>query len=318
MGKTKVLITGGAGFIPSSLAKALSENEEMEIVLIDNFLTGRIENIPTGKNIRFIKGDVNNYSDISQIMLSNKFDYVFHYAAVVGVLRTVANPLLVLNDIKGINNILGLCVNTGVKRIFFSSSSEVYGEPVELPQNEDRTPLNSKLPYAIVKNLGEAYLKAYFIEHGLPYTIFRFFNTYGPNQSADFVVSKYINAALKNEPLCIYGDGTQSRTFCFIKDNIETTLNCLYKEIGINEIINVGSENVMSIELLAKEIISLTKSKSKIVFVDPLKEGDMTRRQPDNLKMKQILGRELISFNEGMRITIEEILKGNSNLSSVG
>ena len=113
----------------------------------------------------------------------------------VGVKRTLENPLKVLEDIKGIQSVLHLAKNTGVKRVFFASSSEVYGEPVEFPQNEFTTPLNSKLPYAIVKNVGEAFLKSYYLEHGLNYTIFRFFNTYGPKQSTDFVMSKFLRAA---------------------------------------------------------------------------------------------------------------------------
>jgi UDP-glucose 4-epimerase len=111
------------------------------------------------------------------------FDYVFHYAAVVGVKRTLENPVLVLEDLQGIRNVLTLCKNTGVKRVFYASSSEVYGEPVHLPQHEHNTPLNSRLPYAVVKNAGESFCRSYFQEYGLEYTIFRFFNTYGPKQS---------------------------------------------------------------------------------------------------------------------------------------
>jgi len=105
--------------------------------------------------------DVNDFKDIASIFHSYGFDYVFHYAAMVGVKRTLAHPVMVLNDIKGFNNILNLAKNSGVKRMFYSSSSEVYGEPVEYPQNEHTTPLNSRLPYAIVKNVGEAYLRSY-------------------------------------------------------------------------------------------------------------------------------------------------------------
>jgi UDP-glucose 4-epimerase len=108
--------------------------------------------------------------------------------------------------------------------VFFSSSSEVYGEPVHLPQNEETTPLNSRLPYAIVKNVGESYFRSYFQEFGLKYTIFRFFNTYGPKQSPDFVMAKFIQAAQKNEDITLYGDGMQTRTFCYIDDNIDACL----------------------------------------------------------------------------------------------
>jgi UDP-glucose 4-epimerase len=198
---TRILITGGAGFIPSCVAEKLAENPENDLILIDNFATGFREKIPTSKhnNIRFIKADCNDFVDISSIFSAFKFDYVFHYAALVGVQRTLENPVKVLNDIIGIKNVLTLSKNIGVKRIYYSSSSEVYGEPVEFPQNEHTTPLNSRLPYAIVKNVGEAFLKSYKQEYDLDYTIFRFFNTYGPKQSKDFVVSKFIFAALKGD-----------------------------------------------------------------------------------------------------------------------
>src|SRR3979490_1602634 len=140
----KVLITGGAGFIASSLADALLQKANTEVVLVDNLLTGKKENVPAHPHCRFINIDVNNYYDIAPVFLSFGFDYVFHYAAVVGVKRTLNNPLMVLNDIQGIRNVLDLSRNTGVKRIFFSSSSEVYGEPVRLPHNEHTTPLNSR------------------------------------------------------------------------------------------------------------------------------------------------------------------------------
>src|SRR6185312_4294759 len=144
------------------------------------------------------------------VMLAYKFDYVFHYAAMVGVKRTLNNPMTVLQDIEGIKNILSLSKNTCVKRVFYSSSSEVYGEPVEFPQNENTTPLNSRLPYAIVKNVGEAFFRSYQREYGLDFTIFRFFNTYGSRQSQDFVVTKFIDEALGNQDITIYGDGNQS------------------------------------------------------------------------------------------------------------
>lgn len=135
--------------------------------------------------------------------------------------------MLVLQDIEGIRNMLHLSKNTGVKRLFFSSSSEVYGEPVQFPQNELTTPLNSKLPYAVVKNVGESFCRSYYQEYGLNYTIFRFFNTYGPRQSVDFVMSKFLRAAMLGQDITLYGDGSQTRTFCHVDDNIEVTLRCL-------------------------------------------------------------------------------------------
>ncbi|HNV28507.1 MAG TPA: NAD-dependent epimerase/dehydratase family protein [Cyclobacteriaceae bacterium] len=301
----KVLITGGAGFIGSSLADKLLEQGKYFVVSVDNLLTGDIRKVSKNQNSRFIKCDVNNYHDIAAIMTSFQFDFVFHYAAVVGVKRTIENPIMVLEDLQGIKNILSLSKNTGVKRVFFSSSSEVYGEPVELPQHEETTPLNSRLPYAVVKNVGEAFCRSYEKEYGLPFTIFRFFNTYGPKQSTDFVISKFVNAALKNEPITIYGAGKQTRTFCHIDDNTNCILSILENNLLINDVINIGNEKDVTILQLAELIIRLTKSKSKIEFLPPLKEGDMTRRQPDNSKMKSILERELISLEAGLHKILE-------------
>lgn len=305
MSKRKILITGGAGFIGSSLAHKLAEDKQNSITIVDNLLTGDVKRIPKLDNVKFIKGDVNDNQVISSIFYGNHFDYVFHLAAVVGVKRTIENPIMVLDDLKGLRNILDLCKNTSVKRIFFSSSSEVYGEPVELPQHEYTTPLNSRLPYAIVKNVGEAFLKSYKQEYDLDYTIFRFFNTYGPLQSKDFVVSKFIAAALKNEDITIYGDGSQTRTFCFVEDNIQACVNAFMKGEVMNDVVNIGSDKILTVLELAQIIIKVSGSSSKIVHLPPLDEGDMTRRQPDTCKMLQLLGKELLTLEEGLKKVIE-------------
>jgi nucleoside-diphosphate-sugar epimerase len=301
-----VLITGGAGFIPASLTEKLLSLGNYKVVLVDNLLTGRIENVPIHPNCKFIKCDVNEYTDIAPIMASYRFDYVFHYAAVVGVQRTLENPIMVLQDVNGIDNILKLSKNTGVKRVFYSSSSEVYGEPVVLPQNEHTTPLNSRLPYAIVKNIGEAYCRSYHQEYGLDYTIFRFFNTYGPKQSPDFVMSKFLQAAIKNEDITIYGDGLQTRTFCYIDDNLDACLNTFFDDKYKNDVYNIGNDQVITILNLAQTIIRITGSKSKIIHLPALKEGDMTKRQPDVTRMKELLGREMLPYEDGIRRILEK------------
>jgi UDP-glucose 4-epimerase len=304
----KILITGGAGNIGSSLAKKLLTNNNYFVCVVDNLSTGDRQKLPSNEtaNFKFIKADVNEFEDICAIMTTHKFDFVFHYAAVVGVSRTLSNPVKVLNDIEGIRNVLQLSKNTGVKRVFYSSSSEVYGEPVCFPQNEETTPLNSKLPYAIVKNIGEAYCKSYYQEFGLEYTIFRFFNTYGPSQSTDFVIPRFLKKALTGDTIYINGDGKQTRTFCYIDDNIETTIKILEGNIGVNDVVNIGSNIEMTILELAETIIRLIKSSSKIVHVPALKEGDMTRRQPDTNKMLTILNRNLVSVEDGISRLIKE------------
>lgn len=301
--KTKILVTGGAGFIGSSLAARLAENPDNYVVIVDNLLTGKMSFVPKSihNNVRFIKADVNEWADISGVFYAYAFDYVFHYAAIVGVKRTLAIPVKVLNDITGIKNILSLCKNTGVKRVLYSSSSEVYGEPVEFPQNEHTTPLNSRLPYAIVKNLGEAYLRSYYQEYGLNYTIFRLFNTYGTKQSTDFVILKFIAAATANKDLTIYGDGSQTRTFCYIDDHCEAVTNAFYNNLFINDVVNVGNDNETNMVELAKIIVRLTGSSSKIIHLPKLEEGDMTRRKPDITKMRQLLQRDLLPLEDGIK-----------------
>jgi len=298
--KKNILITGGAGFIGSSLADSLLQSEKYKVVLVDNLLTGETRHLPKHPDCRFVKCDVNDYQEIAPILLSEKFDYVFHYAAVVGVKRTLENPIMVLNDIQGIKNILNLSKSIGIKRVFFSSSSEVYGEPVELPQHEQTTPLNSRLPYAIVKNVGEAYFRSYKQEHNLDFTIWRFFNTYGEKQSTDFVMSKFLRAALQNQDITIYGDGSQTRTFCYIQDNIDATINALENDLMINDIANLGNDRITTVLELAQLIIKITDSKSKIIHLPPLPDGDMTRRQPDIGKMLFLLKRDLKKLEDGI------------------
>jgi len=308
MSKTTILLTGGAGFIGSNMAEKLAQNPNNQIVVVDNFRTGSPDKLPSTEkypNVRFIKADVNEFRDISGVFYAYHFDYVFHYAALVGVKRTLNNPVSVLRDIRGIENILELSKNTGVSRMFFSSSSEVYGEPVEFPQNEQTTPLNSRLPYAVVKNIGESFLRSYQQEYDLNYTIFRFFNTYGPKQSPDFVMSRFLRQALRNEPITIYGEGDQTRTFCYILDNIDASYQAFITNTYINDVVNVGGNTEITILELAKTILSITGSSSEIRHLPPLEEGDMTRRLPDTTKMDALLNRPRLSLEEGIRRVLE-------------
>ncbi len=307
MKKRKILVTGGAGFIASSLADKLVKNPDNFVVIVDNLLTGDTNKLPSEDydNWKFIHCDVNEFRPIASIMQSYQFDYVFHYAAVVGVKRTLENPILVLNDINGIRNILELSKNTGVKRIFYASSSEVYGESVTFPQNEETTPLNSRLPYAIVKNVGEAYCNSYKQEYDLDYTIFRFFNTYGPKQSTDFVISKFIKAAKNNDPITIYGDGLQSRTFCFIDDHIDATICAFEENRFVNDVVNIGNDKETTILELANTIIEVCGSSSALEYLPALDEGDMKRRMPDISKMISLINRPLCTLKEGLNKVVQ-------------
>lgn len=305
--KNKILVTGGAGFIGSSMAEKLAKNN-YEVVIVDNLITGSLEKLPDRTlypNVSFIPCDVNKIEEISKVFEAHQFDAIFHYAALVGVLRTLNHPIQVLEDIKGIENILKLSVQYKVPHIYYSSSSEVYGEPVEFPQNETTTPLNSRLPYAIVKNLGEAYLRSYQQEHNINFTIFRFFNTYGPKQSKDFVISKFVDAAVQNKPITIYGDGSQTRTFCFVEDNIDACFEAFQSKKVLNDVVNIGGDDEITVKELAEIIIRVTNSSSEIIHLPALKEGDMTRRRPDITKMKTLLTRERTPFEQGLRYVVE-------------
>lgn len=298
------LITGAAGNIGSSLVNQLIKNETNYIYAVDNLITGKKKKLLISKqNLKFIKLDVNEKNQFQKLDKIKKIHYVFHFAALVGVERTLNNPLSVLKDIEGYKNILNLCKNQKVKRVFFSSSSEVYGESVKFPQREIDTPLNSRLPYSVVKNLGEIYFKTYQKKFNIDYTIFRFFNTYGPNQSDDFVVSRFILRAMKNQDIEIYGDGKQTRTFCYIDDNISACLECLHQNMHINSIINIGSDKEIKIIDLAKKIIKITNSKSKIIHLKPLDEGDMKRRLPDITNMKKIIKHKITPIDKGIKLT---------------
>jgi UDP-glucuronate decarboxylase len=302
-----ILVTGGAGNIASALVDALAERGN-SIIVADNLLTGSLAKIPLHRaNVRFVKCDVNDYADIAPLFFRHRLQYVFHFAAVVGVQRTLANPLWVLRDITGIENILRLSKNTGVARVYYASSSEVYGEPFEVPQNERTTPLNSRLPYAVVKNLGEAYLRTYQKEFGLDFTIFRFFNTYGPRQSEDFVLPRFVRNALRNEPLTIHGDGSQTRTFCYVDDTVETCVTAHDTGAVVNDVINIGSPEEISIRMLAETVLRVVgTSGSEIVHAPALQEGDMTRRRPDVQKMRSLLTRPLIPLEEGIRRLVDQ------------
>jgi UDP-glucose 4-epimerase len=307
MNSIKILVTGGAGNVGGALVRRLVENPNYFVVIADNLITGSLDKLPSNRftNWSFVNCDVNNYRDIAEIMISYKFDYVFHYAALVGVKRTQDNPIQVLNDIDGIKNVLNLAKNTSVKRVFYSSSSEVYGEPVELPQHEHTTPLNSRVPYAVVKNVGESFFRSFKKAYDLDFTIFRFFNTYGPGQSKDFVVAKFLSSALNNQDITIYGDGSQTRTFCYVNDNVDTCVKIFEQHLELNNVINIGGADELKILDLAKLVIEILGSSSKIINLPPLEEGDMTRRMPDNSKMIKILDRPLISVKEGIQMMLK-------------
>lgn len=303
------MVTGGAGFIGSHLVSRLLELGA-KVVVVDNFLTGKKENlkeIRANKNLQVIQADVNRLSGLKKIFERFAFDYVFHYAAVVGVKRLEEKPLLVLEDIEGIKNILKLSQEHKIKKIVFASSSEVYGQPPSLPEKEEGCS-NPRNVYALVKLIGEKLVQIYYQRYGLPGCSLRFFNVYGPRQESSvygFVVGIFINQVLRGQPPSIFGDGMQTRDFIYIKDNVEAALRALLTKKTDGQVINIGRGKPITILDLAERIIRISHKNLKPKFLPPRK-NDIRYRCPDTTKMKKLLQfTPQVSLDEGLKLTYE-------------
>ena len=303
-------------------------NNGAEVVCVDDLSNGKLSNIAHLKttcyvkdsqhrklsrrypesipDFKFYKCDVNDPEQISRVFKKEKPDYVMHYAAMVGVKRTGEKPLEVFKDIEGIKNIAELSRQYKVKKILFTSSSEVYGEPVKLPIAEDDT-FNSKWPYGLVKILGEQYFLAHYEKYGIPVTIIRFFNVYGPRQDfgdSGFVVLVFLNNALKRKPLEIYGDGEQTRDFVYVDDNVRLTLKAFLNDKVNGRPMNIGSGKSIRILDLANEVKKIYPS-AKIVFKPVRKRGEIKYRTPDVSFMKKTLQDEpRIKLSDGLLKTL--------------
>ena len=292
----KYLITGGAGFIGSHLSEALTKRGDSVIV---------IDNLSTGKNtfnssVEFIEGSIFDLPLMDKLITQS--DYVLHLAAAVGVFNIVNKPLeSLMTNIKGTEIILELC-DKYKKPILITSTSEVYGKNNEVPLSEssDRvlgSPLLSRWSYSEAKAVDESMAYFYYQEKGLPVRLVRLFNTVGPRQVGHYgmVVPRFVSAALKNEPLSVYGSGDQIRCFCHVSDAVRALLLVMDSDKSVGEVFNVGNNQQISIMQLAKKVIEITGSKSnieKIAYEKAYPEGfeDMQRRVPDISKIKQVLG----------------------------
>src|SRR3989338_8417742 len=310
----RVLVTGGAGFIGSHLCEALLEKGYL-VGCFDNFSTGRLDNIISleekfgyGKCKIFIRrGDVNNSSSpLRNLFYDLNPDYVFHYAATVGVKRVLEDPFASLQDIEGIKNILKLSLEYKVKKVIFASSSEVYGESPELPQKEDGI-LNPLLSYGAVKLIGEYFCQAYYKKYDLPTCALRFFNVYGPRQEGSdygFVVSIFLNQILRGEQPTVFGDGGQTRDFTYVSENIEAALLAMESEKANGQIFNVGTGKQTTILDLARKIIGISGNDLEPKFMPPRSGFEIMDRLLDVSKIKEILGFEpKINLNEGLMRT---------------
>jgi len=263
----KVVVTGGAGFIGSHLVEKLLELGA-EVSVIDTMLCGnKIAGLAGHKNLSVYKVDVTDVPAITPLFRGQ--DMVFHLAAVVGVEETQDEPVNLLNvEVVGTSNVIALAARNKIKRFIFASSSEVYGDSSK-PMVEEG-PFNPKSTYALTKLIGEHFCKAYYQKYGLEYTALRYFNSYGPRQDERFVLSRFVNRALKGNELFIYGDGKQTRDFTYIEDTVQMTLLAAIMDTGVNGVFNFGTGRAVSInELADKVLMSLElKGKVKVSYVD--------------------------------------------------
>lgn len=299
---TRYLITGGAGFIGSHLSQALLERGD-RVTIIDDLSTGRFENIEhliANSNFRFAIDSIAN--EIVLDRLASECDVIVHLAAAVGVKLIVQSPVhTITTNIGGTEAVLKAARRYRAKTLI-ASSSEVYGKGLSVPFREDDDVLlgatcRHRWAYAASKMVDEFLGLAYHREFGLPVVLFRLFNTVGPKQVGHYgmVMPRFVGAALAGEPLIVYGDGTQSRCFCHVRDAVRAMIALSQESVAEGKVFNVGSVEQISILDLAKRIISLTKSPSTIRFVSyeqAYAEGfeDMQRRVPDIARIQQFLG----------------------------
>jgi len=298
----KYLVTGGAGFIGSHLCDALTKRGD-SVVVLDNLSTGNRKNIEHLLNhpaFELIEDSVLNVAAVNQAVAS--VDHVLHLAAAVGVFTIVDKPLESLaTNLRGTENILE-AAHKHHKEVLIASSSEIYGKNAggALNEESDRivgSPLKSRWSYSEAKAIDESMAYFYYQEKKLAVRIIRFFNTVGPRQVGHYgmVVPRFVSAALKNEPLTVYGTGSQSRCFCHVHDAISGLLAVIDSNATLGEVFNIGNDEEITIEDLAREIIEITGSSSiieKVLYEKAYAPGfeDMQRRIPDISKIKRVVG----------------------------
>jgi dTDP-glucose 4,6-dehydratase len=300
------VITGGAGFLGSHLTDRLLR-EGHRVIGLDNFITGNIENIghlAGNERYRFIRQDVSNF-----IFLPDDVDYVFHFASPASPIDYLEHPIPTMKvGALGTHNTLGLAKAKGAK-FLIASTSECYGDPLIHPQTEDYwgnvNPIGPRGVYDEAKRFAEAMTMAYHRYHHIDTKIVRIFNTYGPRMRLrdGRVVPAFIGQALAGEPLTVFGDGSQTRSFCFVSDLIDGIYKLAMSDF--HEPVNIGNPREMTIRQFGEHIIRITGSHSKFEFL-PLPVDDPKVRQPDITRAKHILNWEpRVDFEDGIRQTVD-------------
>ncbi|MBC5993613.1 UDP-glucuronic acid decarboxylase family protein [Pontibacter cellulosilyticus] len=306
MTKKRVLITGGAGFLGSHLCDRFI-NEGYYVIAMDNLITGNLENIEhlfKLENFEFYHHDVSKF-----VHVPGELDYILHFASPASPIDYLKIPIQTLKvGSLGTHNLLGLAKAKGA-RMLIASTSEVYGDPLVHPQTEDYwgnvNPVGPRGCYDEAKRFQEAMTMAYHMHHGLETRIVRIFNTYGPRMRLDDgrVLPAFLSQALRGEPLSIFGDGSQTRSFCYVDDLVEGIYRLLLSDYPMP--VNIGNPSEITIKQFAEEICKLTGVELKVEY-QPLPKDDPQKRQPDITKAKEVLGWEpQVDRAEGLKRTLE-------------
>jgi dTDP-glucose 4,6-dehydratase len=304
--KKRVLITGAAGFLGSHLCNRFIK-DGYHVIGMDNLITGdlkNIENLFPLEDFEFYHHDVSKY-----IHIPGELDYILHFASPASPIDYLKIPIQTLKvGSLGTHNCLGLAKAKGA-RMLIASTSEVYGDPVVHPQTEDYwgnvNPVGPRGVYDEAKRFQEAITMAYHTFHGVQTRIIRIFNTYGPRMRLNDgrALPAFIGQALRGEDLTVFGDGSQTRSFCYVDDLVEGICRLLYSDYAYP--VNIGNPDEISLKDFAEEIIKLTGTNQKIVY-KPLPTDDPKQRQPDITKAKEILGwQPKVGRAEGLKITYE-------------
>ena len=299
------VVTGGAGFLGSHLVDLLVARGH-KVIAIDNFVTGAVDNIAHlggNPNFKFIQQDVTEF-----IFLDVPVDYVWHFASPASPVDYLELPIQTLKvGSLGTHKALGLAKNKGA-RILLASTSEIYGDPLVHPQTEEYwgnvNPIGPRGCYDEAKRFAEALAMAYHWEHGVDTRIVRIFNTYGPRMRLNDgrVVPTMISQALRNDPLTVFGDGSQTRSFCYCADLIEGIYRLMMSDTNLP--VNIGNPREMTILEFAQEILRATGARSKVIF-KPLPQDDPKQRKPDITRARTLLHWEpQVSLQAGLEKTI--------------
>ncbi len=307
---SKILITGGAGFVGSHLTHRLAP--ENDVTVLDNLLTGKLENLAKSKDkIKFIRGDIRDAKTVKDI-ISGGIDIIFHLAACTSVVGSIADPLLDMDtNVRGTLTVLEACRGSKIKRLVYTSSAAVYGDVKKLPVDED-APLNPASPYAVSKMTAEKYCVAYQKVYGVPAAVVRCFNIYGPRQSTGAyanAISIFLGNITKGEPLTIYGDGEQTRDLIYIDDAVTGCISAATSADSVGGVFNIASGTATSINRLVKIILKVTGKASPVNYA-PARAGEIRHSLAGITKASRILGyRARVNLETGITATWQALNK---------